>query len=218
MSRYDIPNDFDLLAADFDHDVGSYRAALAFLGDVCCGVPEAKALGDNGGTPGLLVAWEGIQKFRRALGKARLAGEAERQHAARKREEADPYRTPPRRGFWDPFRRGARAPDASPGFLGAFRRSAQAANAQDGPPPPGGQRFTAYEDLTDAQVAEANGQQRQMREPLPAPSDVWAPFANRASQSFPWPTDSSGQPLPLQRGEVSEIPGVGRVKPETGGK
>jgi len=84
---FDIPNPYGLLAADFDHDMGSYRACLAFLSDLSGGTPEDRALRINGGDAQLLTAWQGSRKVRRVLAKCREAGEAARRAytASRKR-------------------------------------------------------------------------------------------------------------------------------------
>jgi len=147
LGAYDIANPYALRASDFGDDMDSYHAALGFLGDVACGEPEEKALQRNGGTPGMLVAWEGVGKFRRVLGKCRQAGQAAREYEARKREQTeDPFRTPARSRLdklFDPFRRGAPRPDASPGYLRAFTEATRAMTAAtDGErAAPGEQRF-----------------------------------------------------------------------------
>lgn len=84
-SGFDIPNPFGLLAADFDHDMDGYRAALGFLGDLAGGRPLVEALEANGGDQRMLKAWERNGKFRRVLAKAM---------AAVKRQEANPAPEP----------------------------------------------------------------------------------------------------------------------------
>jgi hypothetical protein len=82
-SGFDLPNAYGLRAEDFDFDMDSYRAAMAFLGDTSVGVGEEKALADNGGSPHLMRSWEGSQRFRRVLGKVRRMGEEDRERVAK---------------------------------------------------------------------------------------------------------------------------------------
>lgn len=71
----------------------------------------------------------------------------------KRQDTEDPFRTPPRSRLdklFDPFRRGAPAPDASPAYLRAFGDAARAIGAAetDGErAAPGEQRFVAFEDL-----------------------------------------------------------------------
>ena len=74
---------------------------------------------------------------------------------------------------------------------------------------PGEQRFVAIEDMSPQEAAEAAAQQMPPREPQQAASLTFLPPRN--PQSCPWPTDSSGRELPMQRGEVSDVPGVGPI-------
>jgi len=77
-SSFDIPNPFGLLAADFGHDLDSYRAALGFLADLATGSEHDTALTANGGNKGLLIGWKRSDKFRRVYAKCQKAGEEER--------------------------------------------------------------------------------------------------------------------------------------------
>ena len=220
LGAYDIANPYALRASDFGDDMDSYHAALGFLGDVACGEPEEKALQRNGGTPGMLVAWEGVGKFRRVLGKCRQAGQAAREYEARKREQTeDPFRTPARSRLdklFDPFRRGAPRPDASPGYLRAFTEATRAMTAAtDGErAAPGEQRFVSFEDLSPEQAAMAAAQQMPNRERGPAGGRIWDRPINQAS--FPWPMHSDGTQMPLQRGVTSGVPGLDEN--DTGGE
>lgn len=73
---YDLPNPYGLGANEFDYDMPSYRAALAFLSDLAGGTDEPRALQNNGGDAAMLVMWQRSARFRRVLAKCR-AGAAQ---------------------------------------------------------------------------------------------------------------------------------------------
>lgn len=73
---YDLPNPYGLGANEFDYDMPSYQAALAFLSDLAGGTTESRALEINGGDPAMLVMWQRSARFRRVLAKCR-AGAAQ---------------------------------------------------------------------------------------------------------------------------------------------
>lgn len=73
---YDLPNPYGLGASEFDYDMPSYKAALAFLSDLAGGTSETRALEINGGNPAMLVMWQRSARFRRVLAKCR-AGAAQ---------------------------------------------------------------------------------------------------------------------------------------------
>ncbi len=82
-----------------------------------------------------------------------------------------------------------------------------AAAVDDGRARPGEDRFVAIEDMSPEEAAVAAAQQQPRR--AQQQSGAWGTFAaNRDPASFPWPTDSSGQLEPLQRGATSLVPGV----------
>lgn len=123
-SEFLIPNAFGLVATDFNRDMDGYRAALGFLSDLAGGTDHDKALEGNGGSPALLRAWQGSDKFRRVYAKCRKAGDTERAHAAQvalRARESDPAATEDGEGSTPPGQRFIPLEDI-PVLRSAFRQ------------------------------------------------------------------------------------------------
>jgi hypothetical protein len=169
---FDIPNPYGLRAADFEHDMDSYRLALRFLGNLSAGDTEERALSVEGGTPAHMRKWEGSARFRRALNKCRRVATEERAYEAQKAQRGDPWRTPPRRGMFDPFSRAATAWRERASARDWLAALTGAVHAQPEPARPGEQRFVPFTDLTPQEAAAAAAQQMPQQAPTEQPPDT----------------------------------------------
>ena len=184
-----IPNRFGLTADDFSLDMESYAAALGFLGDVSSGSTEDRALTANGGSQAKRRAWEGSQRFRMALARARQEGA---QEAAYERARAEAQRT------YDPFAVIPERSDPDPGESGWLRRwTRRGLDVLEGKRDSQASNFIALEDMSDAQVRDVWAQHSPAK-----PAQATSPFRREPTKAERerMIADGSYAPTDVERG------------------